>query len=316
MNRSDINHRRRFIKQAGAAGISIVTLSQLLSACKAKVKINPLNAPQDAPFRIEYLKGNVGYFEEKGGTIMWMVNEGGIVVVDTQFPASAKHLIDQLKLIRDRKIDVVINTHHHGDHTGGNVAFKDLTEVIIAHENSRSNQERSAKEKGKESEILLPNRTFKSNYSYTIGDETIGMKYFGAAHTDGDIIVHFEKNNVVHMGDLVFNRRFPYIDTGAGANIANWVSVLDTVVNSYPDDASFVWGHAGLGHRVFGTKEDIKAFMNYLERLLEFGGRCIKDGKTAAEVIANTKVIPGAVEWKGKGIERSINAVYHELSKS
>ncbi len=308
-----MTERRKFIKQAGYGGLSVVLMSHLLTSCKAKSRINPLIIPKGSGYKMSYLTDTVGYFTEKGGTIMWMVDKEGIAVVDTQFPDTAVHLIDRLKSISDRRVDILINTHHHGDHTAGNIAFKDLTDVIIAHENSRTNQENNAKENDTMATTLLPNNTFKNNYAKVVGSENITMNYFGAAHTNGDIIVHFENANVVHMGDLVFNRRFPYIDKGTGASIQNWIKVLDSALSTYDDNTKFVWGHAADGYDVKGGKEDIKAFQNYLEKLMEFGVKCVKEGKSAEAVIASTQVIPGAEQWTGKGIERSITAVFEEL---
>ena len=86
------------------------------------------------------IRNNVGLFTERGGTIGWMISENGIVVVDTQFPEQSVHLIDEIKKQSGRKIDLLINTHHHGDHSGGNISFKGITNMLLAHENSRKNQ--------------------------------------------------------------------------------------------------------------------------------------------------------------------------------
>ena len=116
------------------------------------------------------------------------------------------------------------------------------------------------------------------------------------------------------MGDLIFNRRFPYIDKTSGANIKNWISVLDKTLHSFDAETKYIFGHSSNGFDVRGTSEDIKAFQNYLEKLLEFGMANIKAGKSLDDVKKDTKIIPGAEEWKGKGIERSLDAVYEELS--
>ena len=202
------------------------------------------------------------------------------------------------------------------DDTAGNIVYKELTDNIIAHTNSKKNQMASAAQRGTEDKQLYPNTLFDKDYKLSVGDEVITMKYYGAAHTDGDIITHFQKANVVHMGDLIFNRRFPYIDKSAGANIANWVSVLDKADKQYPTDAKFIFGHSDNGYEVIGTKEDIKAFKNYLEKLLILGEQAVKAGKSLEELKANTIVIPGAEEWTGKGIERSLDAIFVELKAS
>ena len=123
----------------------------------------------------------------------------------------------------DQTIDLLINTHHHGDHSGGNIAFKGITKMLLAHENSRKNQMREAKERDEEDSQLYPDTTYNKEWSEKVGDEIMTLRYFGPSHTDGDSIIHFENANIAHMGDLIFNRRFPYIDRSAGASIENWI---------------------------------------------------------------------------------------------
>ena len=316
-------NRREAIKQTAYASAYALFFSQLL-ACKSGDKVAAsevkeairklnLNLPVDAPFQMDYIKGNVGYFTERGGTIGWMIEEGHLVIVDTQFPEQSQHVVDSLMANGGSHIDLLINTHHHGDHTSGNIIYKDLTDRIVAHENSKKNQMVNAKRNSNEDKQLYPNELFADSWATKIGGETITMDYFGAAHTDGDAITHFQNANVVHMGDLVFNRRFPYIDKSAGANISSWIDVLDKALNKFDGETKFIFGHSDNGYEVTGDKEDIKAFQNYLTQLLLFGEQSIKAGKSIEEVKLEATEIPGAPQWKGKGIERSLDAVYAEL---
>lgn len=316
-------NRRQAIKQTAYASAYTLFFSQLL-ACKsgdkaavAEVKetIKKLNLqiPADAAFKMDYLQGNVGYFTERGGTIGWMIEDGHLVVVDTQFPDQSQNVVDSLMSNGGNHIDLLINTHHHGDHTAGNIIYKNLTDRIVAHENSKKNQVANAKKRGSEDKQLYPNELFTDTWSTKIGTESITMDYFGAAHTDGDAVTHFQNANVVHMGDLIFNRRFPYIDKSAGADIGNWVVVLDKVLNKFDHETKFIFGHSDNGFNITGDKEDIKAFQNYLVKLLKFGEQSIKLGITLEELKKTVIEIPGAPEWKGKGIERSLDAVYQEL---
>jgi len=259
--------RRNFLTTTAQATAYTFLFSQLY-ACKAKSKFV---APVGQDYEMQMLRGGVGYFTERGGTIGWMATKDGIVVVDTQFPDQANHLVSEIDRLDLGNIDLLINTHHHGDHTAGNVVFEDRVDMILAHSNSRKNQEASAKKRGTEDKQVYPTDTFRTSLSKQVGKETVTLDYHGAAHTDGDAFVHFENANVVHLGDLVFNRRFPYIDMGAGANIANWIKVLDQAVNNYDNETIYMWGHAGQGYNITGGKEDIKAFQNYLEKLLAFG---------------------------------------------
>jgi glyoxylase-like metal-dependent hydrolase (beta-lactamase superfamily II) len=259
------------------------------------------------------LRNNIGIFSERGGTIGWMIKSDAAVVVDTQFPVQATHLIEEIQKKTHAPIEYLINTHHHGDHTAGNIAFKGLAKEIVAHSNSKLNQENSAKSRGTEDKQLYPNITFDESWSAGVSDEEIEIHYFGAAHTNGDAIIHFQNANVAHLGDLVFNRRFPYIDKGAGANIENWIIVLENINRLFDEDTIMIAGHADNGHDVIIGKEDVLAFQNYLEKLLNVVGNAITAGKSEEEIMA-ISTIEGAPEWKGDGIGRSLSAAYQELS--
>jgi glyoxylase-like metal-dependent hydrolase (beta-lactamase superfamily II) len=126
-------------------------------------------------------------------------------------------------------------------------------------------------------------------------------------------MVFFEDQNVVHMGDLVFNRRHPYVDRGAGASIKNWIEVLDAGINRFGSSTTYIFGHAGEGYEVTGTIDDLKAFQDYLGKVLEFVDAGIKAGKTKDEILKATE-IPGAPQWKGDGIQRPLGAAFDELT--
>ena len=307
-----MTNRRTFIKKTSQLAAYSFLFGHLY-ACKGSKVPSTIELPTDSTYNMQFLRGGVGFFTERGGTIGWMASEDGMVVVDTQFPEQSEHLVAELMKLKKGKIDLLINTHHHGDHTAGNKVYTELTDIILAHGNSLKNQMASAKKRGNEADQVYPTDTFKTGFQQKVGNETIDLKYFGAAHTDGDAITHFQNANVVHLGDLVFNRRFPYIDMGAGANIDNWIKVLDQVTTTYDDDTIFIWGHAGEGYDIKGGKEDIRAFQNYLEKLLEFGKKSVKANIPLEELKKTTTVIPGAEEWKGKGISRSLDAVYTEI---
>lgn len=259
------------------------------------------------------IRNNVGYFTESGGTIGWYIGKAGIVVVDTQFPAQAGHFIEQVREKSDRRIDLLLNTHHHGDHTGGNIAFKGMVEKVVAHANSRTNQEQAAIARKTEAQQLYPDTTYETRWSQKVDEETITAHYFGPAHTNGDSVFHFEQANIAHVGDLMFNRRFPYIDKTAGASIENWIDVLQQIRKTFDQDTRFVFGHAAEQYAVTGGKEDLAAMQNYLNKLLAYVKKAIKDGIDEKSLIEKTKLIPGAEEWTGQGVERSISAAYIEL---
>lgn len=294
--------RRQFLQTStfaiGASMLPTAWLSQLLA---------PVG-------EMKTLRNNVGIFTERGGTIAWMIDKEGLVVVDTQFPDTAGHLIEAIRKQNERRVDLLINTHHHGDHSGGNIAFKGIVDKVVAHKNSKANQERTAIAAKSEDKQLYPDTTYETTWSQKVGTETISLHYFGPGHTNGDSFIHFENANVVHCGDLMFNRRFPNIDRAAGASIANWIVALGKARKTFSKDTLYVFGHGAEGFPVTGAEKDLIAMQNYLSKLLKFIKKEIKAGKTKEQILAaKYQVIPGAEEWKGQGIERSLTTAFDEL---
>lgn len=267
----------------------------------------------DPNYQFKLLRNNVGMFAEQGGTIAWLVNKEGIVVVDAEFPDPAKHLIAELQKQSDKPFEWLINTHHHGDHTSGNISFKGIVKNVAAHANSLTNQKNVAVAQKKEDQQLYPDTTFTDTWKVKVGDEHIRAYYFGPGHTNGDAIIHFEHANVVHMGDLMFNRRYPFIDKSAGASVKNWPVALEMAQQKFDKDSIFVFGHAFDPQKVTGTMDDLKAMQNYMEKLTDFVQSSIKAGKSKDEIL-QAKTIPGVDDWQGDGINRSLEAAYQEFS--
>ena len=155
--------RRNFLRNTGLTLASLAFLNkESLAAFLA-----------DPAWKIKMLTDDIGVFSEKGGTILFMLNKEGTIVVDAQFPDSAQHLIDELKTKTEKPYRLLINTHHHGDHTAGNIAFKDLVPQVLAHANSKTNQQNSAIKQKTEDKQLYPDQTYTDTWCETIGKEKI-----------------------------------------------------------------------------------------------------------------------------------------------
>ncbi len=294
-------HRRSFVRNAGLGFGAIPLLrkdwlTQFL---------------QDNPYKMKLLRNDVGIFTEKGGTIAYYISKKNIAVVDAEFPEQSKHLIDALQKDPGKPFEILINTHHHGDHTSGNISFKGIVNHVAAHSNSLINQQKVAREQNKESVQLYPDITYGDTWEYKKMKENIKTYYYGPAHTNGDSIIFFPHANIAHLGDLVFNRRWAFIDRSAGASIKNWIIVLDKIQQEFDNDTLFVFGHAFDPEKVTGNKADIKAMQDYLRNLLTFVNSQIKAGKTKDEILKSTS-IPGVTEWQGDGIERGLQSAYEE----
>lgn len=231
------------------------------------------------------LRRNVGYFTGRGGTIGWLASPAAPVVVDTQFPDTAALFMQGLPGRKDRNFDAVINTHHHADHTGGNATFNPVSKVIAGHANVPELMLAAAKRSPNPAAPTIPTETFSDSWKRDFGDEKIAARYFRPAHTSGDIVVHFEKANVVHTGDLVFNRLYPVIDRSAGGRFKTWLTTLDDLIKTYPADASYIFGHGNQKFAVTGDHADIKAFRDYIEALLAHVEKGIKAGQWKEEIV-------------------------------
>jgi cyclase len=145
------------------------------------------------------------------------------------------------------------------------------------------------------------------------GDETITTRHYGPGHTGGDIVIVFEKANVAHMGDLMFNRAHPVIDRANGASIANWIVTLGKVAGDLPADTIYIFGHAGTGLPVTGSRADLQHHAGYLTALLEYVRAQVKAGKTREDVLALRDVIKGFEDY-GPLIARPLPAAYDEVT--
>ncbi len=304
---SDHSVSRRDFLTTSALAMGAGAFSRKIFAQTPQQTPPPLN-PVYTPVR-----RNVSIFTAKGGTIAYLVNSGGILVVDSQYPDSGKAFIDGLnKETGNRPIDVLINTHHHGDHTGGNVAFKGVAKTIVAQANVPGLQKIANDQAPTPVEQVYADATFTEIWNHGIGDEMVRATKFTPAHTGGDAVVYFEKANVVQVGDLVWGAMQCYVDrTPGGASATNWIKVTEDITKKYPADAIYVWGHSQRVP-VTGTKADVLKMRDYLTALVEYVRAGIKAGKSRDQIVNSKDVLPGADD-RGPLTTRALAGTYDEL---
>ena len=251
-------------------------------------------------------------------TIGWFSSKDAVAAIDTQFPDTAAVFLEGLPSREGRMLDVVINTHHHGDHTSGNPVLKPAARHIVAHENVPELQRRAA-ERAQPSTVekqVYADVTFPDTWRAELGEEVVQARYFGRAHTRGDIVIHFEKANVVHTGDLLFNRVFPVIDRVGGASIQNWTKVLERIAATYPRDAVYIFGHGSASFGVTGSQADLFVFRDYLSALLDHVQKQIAAGMTKEEIVT-LKEFPGFPDFNQPGpssrLPANLASAYDEL---
>jgi glyoxylase-like metal-dependent hydrolase (beta-lactamase superfamily II) len=276
--------RREFLVTSAAAAVA----GKLVQPAFALAQQGP--APQPV---FTAIRRNVGFFTMRGGTIGWMVNPGAVVAVDSQYPAEATACLNGLnERSGNRPVDFLINTHHHGDHTGGNISFRGAAKKVVAHVKADEHM-RQPPGGQPPADQLFPDTTFTETWSADVGDERVSAKFYGRAHTSGDAAITFERANVVHMGDLMFHQRHPVVDRAAGATLRGWMTVLDRAMRDHANDTIYIFGHTGTGLPVTGSQADVTRFKEYMGALLAFVETQVKAGKSREEVLAMRDPLAG-----------------------
>ncbi|HSL23955.1 MAG TPA: MBL fold metallo-hydrolase [Vicinamibacterales bacterium] len=271
--------RREFlVLSSGAAVYAVAPWRAALGA----------QAPQASPpaTAFETIRRNVGSFTGRGGTIGWMSNRDALIVIDTQFPDTAKVCLDGLRARASRGPDIVFNTHHHGDHTAGNTVFKGVAKRIVAHARVPALQRQAAEgaQPPTVAEQVYADATFEDTWSETFGDEQVTARHHGPGHTGGDAVIHFERAQVVHMGDLLFHERHPFVDRPAGASIQNWMKTLEIVLKQMPADTRYIAGHVRQGLPVVVQADALRKQRDYFDAVLAHVRKGMAAGSSKEEV--------------------------------
>jgi glyoxylase-like metal-dependent hydrolase (beta-lactamase superfamily II) len=269
-------NRRHFVASSTAAAAGVVLGRLPLGAQAPAAQAPPVTTFTE-------LRRGVGYFTGQGGTIGYLVNADGAVAVDSQFMNTAELCVAGLKQRAPKGIAMLLNTHHHGDHTGGNMAFKPLVRRIVAHANCAKWQRTVAEQANTLAQQAIADVTYTDSWTESFGNERLEMRYYGAGHTSGDSVVTFQQANVIHLGDLMFNHAHPNIDRAAGARIDNWIVLLERVAKTASADTIFIAGHA-MNQTPRMERAGVLAFRDYLTALLEAGRRAVATGQSKEEL--------------------------------
>lgn len=252
------------------------------------------------------VSGNIHMLEGAGGNIGVSVGSDGVLIVDNQFAPLADKIKGALGQLDSGDLKFVLNTHHHGDHTGGNVIFGQMG-TVVAHKNVRvrvSTGDNAIEPSG------WPVITYSTSASVHFNGEEIQLMHYSRGHTDGDGIVYFTGSNVVHMGDTFFNGRFPYVDLGSNGNVAGLINIISHVLTRIPPDIKIIPGHGAVG-----TKSDLQAYFSMLMETTDLVRGHMADGKTLEQITAAG--FPEKFKAMGEGFvteERWIETIYNSYS--
>ena len=252
-----------------------------------------------------------------GGNALALVTDTGVVLVDTKLAGWGAAMLDAVRGVTDAPVTTIINTHAHGDHTGGNLDFPAVVD-IIAHDQTKANMAKLAAFSGAGSRFL-PNKTFATTYSVLDGIDRIELHYFGAGHTNGDAVVVFPEKRVAHMGDLFPSKSAPIIDVPNGGSGVAYPDTLARAAAALNGITTIVTGHtpipAGSPVRGMTSIRDLQEYADFTRDFLAAVREAIKAGKSADEAAASL-VLPE--RYKAYGMERAaanVRAIYDELRR-
>ena len=222
-----------------------------------------------------------------GGNLGVSIGDDAVFVIDDQYAPMTAKITAAIKALTDKPVKFVLNTHWHGDHTGGNENFGKAGSLIVAHENVRkrmSTDQFIALFKSQvpaAPKVALPVVTFTKDITFHLNGDEIFAFHVPNAHTDGDAIVHFKSSNVVHMGDIFFNGLYPFIDTSSGGTPDGVIAAADRVLALADEKTRIIPGHGPLS-----SKADLKAYRDMLSTVNDRVKAMMKDGKKTAEILA------------------------------
>ena len=249
----------------------------------------------------------------RGGNIGLSVGEDGAFLIDDQYAPLTAKIQAAVAEVSDHPVRWVLNTHWHGDHTGGNENLGEAGAMIVAHENvyRRMNPAEFADLVGRSDQApraALPVVTFDDGVRFHWNGRHIGVTHIGEAHTDGDAIVHFPRADVFHMGDTFFRDRYPFIDVNSGGGVDGVIAAADFVLEQAGDDTRIIPGHGDLA-----SAADLRGYRDMLATVRERVAAMAADGSSEDEVVAAALTSDLDAVW-GENSEGFVRAVYISLT--
>ena len=262
--------------------------------------------------------GSVYMLQGAGGNIGASIGEDGIVIVDDQYAPLADRIQAALKGLTDKPVRFIINTHYHGDHTGGNEFFQKQA-PIIAQDNVRKRLEAGSKagnggsigmENKPAAKGALPIITFDHDVTVHLNGEDIRALHFPAGHTDGDSVIYFPKSNVVHMGDDFVTYGFPFIDVDSGGSIDGMIDGVEKAIAQLPPDVKIIPGHGPVSNL-----DDVRAYVTMLKETRAV----VQDGlnqKITLEQMKEKKVLDPWKKYSGEFVSEDafLETLYNSLT--
>jgi glyoxylase-like metal-dependent hydrolase (beta-lactamase superfamily II) len=258
--------------------------------------------------------GSVHVLVGRGGNIGVSVGADGTILVDDQFAPLTDKIVAAVESIAPGPVRFIINTHFHGDHTGGNENFGKRGSIIAAHENVRLRMSTEQVRRVARQDTTpaappdaLPKITFADEVTFHWNGDTIQVFHVDNAHTDGDSIIHFTNADVFHMGDTFFRGRYPFIDVDFGGNVNGLIAAADRVLSMVSPSSKIIPGHGDLS-----TPADLRAYRDMLSDVRDRVQALIDQGRNIDEVVAAKPAAQYDAQFEGG--DTFVQAVFYSLT--
>ncbi len=286
----------------------VLTLSVLL------LVFTPSSSQEtEVTIQVDSLSKDVYMLTGQGGNIGLYVGPTKVYIIDDQFAKLSPKIMAAIKTITDKPLAYLFNTHMHGDHTGGNAAFNTESLTLIAQENVRKSLETKVAEKPELGKAMLPEISFKDELKIYDDGETIMAFHVHNAHTNGDAMIYFMTNNVIHMGDTYFAGRYPYLDLNNGGSVDGFIAAQKKALLVINEDTVIIPGHGRPS-----SKQELTAYVAMLEEIKSKIKIAINAGKTLEEVETDDSLSASYDEDFGSSFinpERLRATFYNSLKK-
>jgi len=279
---------------------------------------NPPDASQ-VQVKVVPVAAGVYMLEGMGGNIGLSVGTDDAFIIDDQYAPMTPRIKAAIATVTAKPVRFVVNTHWHGDHTGGNEAMAGSGAIVFAHENVRRRMSSEQFMAAFNSRIpasprgALPVLTFSDTISFYINDDTVRTFHVANAHTDGDAIMFFRKANVAHMGDTFFNGMYPFIDVSTGGSVAGMIAAANRALEMSNAGTRFIPGHGPVA-----TRADLVRYRDMLVTVRRRVQPLVVQGRTLRQVLAAKPLADLDAQW-GNGFmkpEQFLSIVYESLSRT
>jgi cyclase len=298
--------------------LSVKGLSLILAISGSVAIAQPQQDFSKVEIKTQQLAAGLYYLEGQGGNIGVSVGDDGVFLIDDQFAPLSEKIIAAVKALSDKPIRFVFNTHHHGDHTGGNGNLGKTGAIIVSHENVRTRLAAGftgtdlTKALTAEQKLGLPMVTFENAVDFHLNGHTIHAMHVAPAHTDGDSFVIFKDLNIIHTGDVFRTTSYPRADATANGSVLGILAAYETLLANSDANTRFLPGHG-----VVSKRSDVEAQLKMLNTIKDRVQAGIKAGKTLEQVQAAKPTVEFDAQWSGGNANAGSELVavfFNELS--